>query len=102
MVAMTPWVFSVSGGRPHSLVWRVKPGDGISVMVAPGKNHLKQKRSVSMALFLTQNLFVVNGGAKTEENWRFEIPLAAARTSRVCDRGLTSYPGPSFCNCCLR
>ena len=30
-------------------------------MVAPGKNHLKQKRSVSMALFLTQNLFVASG-----------------------------------------
>lgn len=30
-------------------------------MVAPGKNHLKQKRFVSMALFLTQNLFVASG-----------------------------------------
>jgi len=30
-------------------------------MVAPGKNHLKQKRSVSLPLFLTQNLFVAFG-----------------------------------------
>ena len=30
-------------------------------MVALGKNHLNQKRSVSMALFLTQNLFVASG-----------------------------------------
>src|SRR5215212_1609299 len=60
-MVMTSWVLWVSGGRPHPLVRRVKPGDGTSVMVAPGKNHSKQKRSVSMALFLTQNLFVASG-----------------------------------------
>ena len=58
---MTSWVLWVSGGHPHPRVRTVKPGDGTSVMVAPGKNHLKQKRSVSMALFLTQNLFVASG-----------------------------------------
>lgn len=59
-MVMTSWVLWVSGGHPHPRVRRVKHGDGTSVMVAPGKNHLKQKRSVSMALFLTQNLFVAS------------------------------------------
>ena len=40
---------------------RVKLGDGTSVTVAPGRNHLKQRRSVSIALFLTQNRFVASG-----------------------------------------
>src|SRR6185295_17312461 len=60
-MVMKSWVLWVSGGHPHPRVRRVKPGDGTSVMVAPGKNHLKQKRSVSMARFLTQNLFVASG-----------------------------------------
>src|SRR6186713_2976640 len=60
-MVMTSWVLWVSGGHPHPRVKRVKPGDGTSVMVAPGKNHLKQRRSVSIALFLTQNLFVASG-----------------------------------------
>lgn len=30
-------------------------------MVAQGKNQLRQERSVSMALFLTQNLFDASG-----------------------------------------
>ncbi len=61
MAAMKSFVLWVSGGHPHPRLNRVKPGDGTSVMEVPGKNHSKQKHSVSMALFLTQNLFDASG-----------------------------------------
>jgi hypothetical protein len=50
----------VSGGPPRPRVRRVKPGDGTSVMAAPERNHLEQKRSVSMSRSLTQNLFAAS------------------------------------------
>src|SRR5688500_4065881 len=48
-MVMTSWVLWVSGGHPHPRVRRVKPGDGTSVMVAPGKNHLKQSSLIGAA-----------------------------------------------------
>lgn len=54
------YVLWASGGHPHPQLKRVKPGDGTSVTEVPGKSHSKQKRSVSIALFLTQNLFVAS------------------------------------------
>lgn len=61
MVVTMSGVRWVSGGHPLPRVWRVKLGDGTSVMVAPGQNHSKQRRSVSIALFRTENRFVASG-----------------------------------------
>ena len=47
------WTSTPTGEVGKALGWNFS--------YAPGKNHLKQKRSVSMALFLTQNLFVASG-----------------------------------------
>jgi hypothetical protein len=67
--------------------WGNGPGGAFQITVAStvgnsaAVNQIKHLQNPFISFCIERNEYVVNGGAKLVENWRFEIPFRATQNS---------------------